>query len=107
MSRAGNYNIELLRHSAYAVTFTFDYDISDLNFYSEIRDRKSVLMQTFAIVKDTANMSITMSLTENQIELMEIGEYYYDVKQVSLSLAYSIVIIEGKVIVKEGVTQIP
>lgn len=95
--------IILKRYNSYGRLYTFDYDISSLNFYSEIRNSKKELIATFVITKDSINKKVLLSLTEPTITAIEEGEYFFDVKQVSNS--NSSVIDYGKVIVTSGVTQ--
>jgi hypothetical protein len=96
------YNIELLRYNDFVITLIFDYDISSLNYYSEIRNIKNELAATFTIVKDATSKTIILMLDKDIITALTDDVYKYDIKQVS---DIEIVIVKGKVVVTSGVTQ--
>jgi len=95
--------IFLKKYNSYVRTYTFSYDISSLNFYSEIRNSKKELIATFDITKDDINKTVLLALSEPIITAIDEGEYFFDVKQVSSNMAS--VVDYGKVIITSGVTQ--
>lgn len=83
---------------------TFSWDISQCQFYSQIRDKTGNLIATFQIIH--GGDSITLFLSEAIARTLPKGDYLYDVLQVNESGKKSI-IIEGDVKIFSGSTQLP
>lgn len=91
------------RYYDFSHMFEFDYDISSMSFYSEVR-QGGELKATFQII--TSLDSITLMLSETAMTALPAGTYDYDVKQ-KASTGFEKQIIVGKFIVNNGVTQAP
>jgi len=67
--------------------FIFDYDITNIDFYSQIAtvndDGTETIEADFIIEKDLNSNTITLRLTKSQINTLGIGSFKYDIKQVS------------------------
>lgn len=89
---------------SFAHIYEFDYEIEDLQYYSEIRNSKGELVSTFVITKGIDQIILEQS--EEVMRNYQAGTYDYDVKQVSAS-GHSTMRIYGNFVVKTGRTQIP
>ena len=87
----------LVRGGEFVHIFTFSYDISAIEFKSQIRDMDGVLIGEFEIIRNTTNLSIRLS----KADLLEVqnGSYTYDIR------ANDIYKIKGDIDVITGDTQ--
>jgi len=106
------YDITMVTNNNYGLHLTFDYDIADLNFKSEIRTYNNVFIAAFAIVKDVATQSLVMSLDDSVINGIPKGYWNnsnylsYDLMQLdTLGDDYKTQVMKGQVVVMSGVTQ--
>lgn len=83
---------------------TFSWDISQCQFYSQIRDKQGNLIGTFEIMH--GGDSITLKLSKETTGDIPAGNYLFDILQVNESGITS-VIIEGNAIVKPERTKLP
>jgi hypothetical protein len=83
---------------------SFSWDISQCQFYSQIRDKQGNLIATFTIIH--GGDAITLFLGEAITQELPVGDYLYDVMQVNENGKKSI-IIEGAATVLPSRTQLP
>lgn len=83
----------------------FEYDISDLSYYGEIRNLEGQKVGQFIFVKGID--SLICSMTKEDLINIPKGVYNYDIKQVNQDNSSQDIIIYGSFTVKEAITQIP
>ena len=68
-------------------TLTLDYDITNIDFYATITkevNNAETIIADFTIEKDLNAKTISLTLTDSQINTLGIGSYKFYIKQVSL-----------------------
>ena len=97
-------NITIYKYNDFARLYEFVDDTTDwsgVSFKAEIRNADNELIATFETQKDAINHRLTIILRKEIITNIPLGVYLYDLVRDS-DLRF--IIIQGNVLVKEGVT---
>lgn len=95
--------IIIKKYYDFSHSWRFSYDTSDYEYVSEIRDEQENFIAEFEIIQDVNG--ITVKLTEATINAIELGTYYYDVKQISKTTGFAKAPIYGEIVIINGKTQ--
>lgn len=97
-------NITIYKYNDFARLYEFVDDTTDwsgVSFKAEMRNADNELIATFEIEKDAVNHHVTIILRKEIIAVIPLGVYLYDLVRES-DLRF--IIIQGNVLVKEGIT---
>lgn len=104
---AGRLDVKAYKNADFGLTLSeFDFELSEYNFYAQLKDRQDTIVATFEVVKGSDNLVILMrrAVLKNIAD----GIYHYDLKRVSDdATAWESIIMQGKFEVISGVTMLP
>jgi len=104
---AGRLDVKAYKNADFGLTLSeFDFELSEYNFYAQLKDKRNTVIATFEIEQGSDNLVILM----RRAVLNDIpdGIYYYDLKRVSDdATAWENIIMQGKFEVVSGVTILP
>lgn len=95
-------NLRATKYYDFSHLFTFDMNIDNYTYKSEVRDIANTKVAEFQIIQSATSISIV--LDDLVVNTLTTGLYYYDVKQISAT-GFKSQIIVGELTINDGITQ--